>query len=292
MNARNFSCIVLLIALMATTAFARKWTDASGKHSTEADFVEVKDGNAILKKTNGKVISVPLEKLSAVDQEFIKSKSNPKERKAVAGKEAAGDRITKEHQTRQPNNAPWQLSKPKYEKLVGTFSSGEFNNAYVIQPADGRALVKATLKISATIPDKEAIEKYNKASSNLSEEEQKTLTKDYRFFSTRNLKLTNPSGLESHAVYLNKPRAFSEVKIGANGQAVLAVTGGSPKGWLHSEALWVADGATIGKEKITIDSGENKYLALVELAAEPVEIEAIFIVDAKVTLDDVQITID
>ncbi len=73
MRVCNLSCVVVLVALMATTALARKWTDASGKYSTEADFIEFKDGNVILKKANGKLISVPFERLSTADQEFITS---------------------------------------------------------------------------------------------------------------------------------------------------------------------------------------------------------------------------
>jgi hypothetical protein len=80
--------------------------------------------------------------------------------------------------------------------------------------------------------------------------------------------------------------------IGVGGQGAISVRGSSPKGWLQSEALWIADGAVIGKEKVKVDWRSNKYLCLVETNVEPVEIEAIFMVDDKVKMDDVQIVID
>ena len=58
------------LGLLLATAYpvsARKWTDRTGKFSTEADLVHVKDGKAILKKSDGKVIAVPLDRLSAAD---------------------------------------------------------------------------------------------------------------------------------------------------------------------------------------------------------------------------------
>lgn len=73
MSARVSLFAVLFVAMMASSAFGRKWTDASGKFSTEADFVEIREGKVILKKNNGALISVPLQKLSAIDRQFIKS---------------------------------------------------------------------------------------------------------------------------------------------------------------------------------------------------------------------------
>jgi hypothetical protein len=47
----------------------RKWTSADGKFSIEAKFVRIQDGNVVLiRKDNGKEISVPLDKLGASDR--------------------------------------------------------------------------------------------------------------------------------------------------------------------------------------------------------------------------------
>jgi hypothetical protein len=50
----------------------REWSDATGKFHVTAELVGVKDGNVVLKTSDGKVISVPVAKLSALDQEAAK----------------------------------------------------------------------------------------------------------------------------------------------------------------------------------------------------------------------------
>jgi hypothetical protein len=52
---------------------ARRWTDITGRKSVEAEFVEEKDGKAFLRKGDGKVVGVALEKLSQEDQQYVKS---------------------------------------------------------------------------------------------------------------------------------------------------------------------------------------------------------------------------
>ncbi len=64
-----------LLAAAAPAAWARKWTDVTGKYSVEAEFVELKDGQVRLRKPDGQVITVPLEKLSAADQEHAKQQA-------------------------------------------------------------------------------------------------------------------------------------------------------------------------------------------------------------------------
>jgi len=62
----------LLIAL-TQPSWARKWTDSTGKFSVEAELVEVKDDKAVLKDTNGKVISLPVARLSETDRRYLES---------------------------------------------------------------------------------------------------------------------------------------------------------------------------------------------------------------------------
>ena len=86
------SRIVLLFAALglsavAATAQQRKWTDSTGKHSVEAEFVEVKDGNAVLKRASGKTVAVPLARLSTADRKYIS------EQAAVAAIEQFGGAV-------------------------------------------------------------------------------------------------------------------------------------------------------------------------------------------------------
>jgi mono/diheme cytochrome c family protein len=55
----------------------REWTDVTGKFKVEAELVAVRSGKVFLEKPDGSVITVPLDKLSAGDQEFLKSKETP-----------------------------------------------------------------------------------------------------------------------------------------------------------------------------------------------------------------------
>lgn len=49
----------------------RTWTDKTGKFKTEAVFVDFKEDSVRLKKKDGSIISVPIEKLSKADQEWL-----------------------------------------------------------------------------------------------------------------------------------------------------------------------------------------------------------------------------
>ncbi len=55
----------------ASTA-VREWSDATGKFHVKAELIGVKDGKVQLKKSDGEILSVPLAKLSAQDQDAVK----------------------------------------------------------------------------------------------------------------------------------------------------------------------------------------------------------------------------
>ena len=48
----------------------RVWTDSTGNHRVEAEFVELRDGVVCLKRKDGTLIRVPKERLSAADQAY------------------------------------------------------------------------------------------------------------------------------------------------------------------------------------------------------------------------------
>lgn len=64
-------CGQLLVA--AQPSWARKWSDANGKFSVEAELVEVKAGKVVLRKAGGAEISVPLARLSQGDRKYLES---------------------------------------------------------------------------------------------------------------------------------------------------------------------------------------------------------------------------
>jgi hypothetical protein len=55
-------------------AEVRTWTDVSGKYEIRATFAGYLSGEVKLVKTNGEIINVPFEQLSAADQRFIKDR--------------------------------------------------------------------------------------------------------------------------------------------------------------------------------------------------------------------------
>lgn len=54
-------------------AGVRTWTDTTGKYKTEAEFVEIKDGQVTLKKSDGRILTLPLSRLCEDDQKLIRS---------------------------------------------------------------------------------------------------------------------------------------------------------------------------------------------------------------------------
>jgi hypothetical protein len=82
----RFIGIVTLLALpvLCSSTLAaddpkpRTWTDATGSFTVEAVFVDLSDGKVRLKKTDGRVITVELEKLSSADQQVVRSLSKQK----------------------------------------------------------------------------------------------------------------------------------------------------------------------------------------------------------------------
>jgi uncharacterized repeat protein (TIGR03803 family) len=66
-----------LLLLATSPALARKWTDSTGKHSVEAELMEVKGDKVVLKKASGLVITVPVARLSEADHRYLQSLPEP-----------------------------------------------------------------------------------------------------------------------------------------------------------------------------------------------------------------------
>jgi len=72
LRARRTSTVVLLaVAFLATNAPGRTWTDASGKFRIEADLAGVANGQVSLAMPDGRKLTVPLEKLSDADRQYV-----------------------------------------------------------------------------------------------------------------------------------------------------------------------------------------------------------------------------
>ncbi|KAF2669746.1 SHD1-domain-containing protein [Microthyrium microscopicum] len=59
------------------TGDLRIWTDVSGRYTTIAKYLDLKDGKLHLHKENGWKITVPLERISMADVEFVRATRTP-----------------------------------------------------------------------------------------------------------------------------------------------------------------------------------------------------------------------
>lgn len=73
--------VLTALCLPAAPLTARQWADSSGVFTVEAELVEVTGDNVRLRKPDGQIVTVPLDRLSAADRDFARS--------AAAGKRAA-----------------------------------------------------------------------------------------------------------------------------------------------------------------------------------------------------------
>ncbi|MDP1591644.1 MAG: SHD1 domain-containing protein, partial [Prosthecobacter sp.] len=62
------ACTLLATSLLAENEVYRTWTDSQGR-KLEATFRGIEDGNVFLQVRNGYVYRLPLDKLSAADQQ-------------------------------------------------------------------------------------------------------------------------------------------------------------------------------------------------------------------------------
>ena len=90
------TAVLLWLSLSLTAAApaaARVWTDKSGTHKVEADLVRVEDAQVHLRKPDGTVVVVPIDRLSDADRRHLQSLAKPaprSERPAPAKKPATG----------------------------------------------------------------------------------------------------------------------------------------------------------------------------------------------------------
>ena len=52
----------------------RLWKDSTGRFQVEAIFKRMRSGNAVLQKSDGSIIQVPLNRLSAADQAYLRGR--------------------------------------------------------------------------------------------------------------------------------------------------------------------------------------------------------------------------
>jgi len=74
---RLLASSVFALLLVVGSAQGRTWTDSTGNFKTEAELVDFKDGVVRLRRADGNVVSVPVERLSETDQQYLQSLATP-----------------------------------------------------------------------------------------------------------------------------------------------------------------------------------------------------------------------
>ncbi len=119
--------VVVIVGLLASSSLARQWSSRSGGFSVEAELVDVKDGNVILKKQDGSQISVPLNKLSLGDVQYIGDVFKSAEARVTGGKTDSSAPVAGKAEAGAPDNAA-KVARPSaatLKKLHYAWKKGE-----------------------------------------------------------------------------------------------------------------------------------------------------------------------
>lgn len=80
-----FVAVFFSAAAAANSALARTWTDSTGKYTVDADLVAFNERHVVLQKADHQLISVPLDKLSDADRQFLQSEEANSAMSAATG---------------------------------------------------------------------------------------------------------------------------------------------------------------------------------------------------------------
>lgn len=111
---------VLLISAVSAGP-TRKWTDASGQFSVDAEFVEVKSGEVHLRKPDGSVITVPVNKLSEADRLYLSNRVTSKPATAAPAVPGATKPNPADLSLTKLTGADGNISRAAWSKFVQAF---------------------------------------------------------------------------------------------------------------------------------------------------------------------------
>lgn len=159
---------ITLLLPVARSANGRVLTDASGNFSVEAELLEVKGSIALLKQSDGKVLEVPIARLSKADQEYVAAMRSGL--KHASGSKAVRPRINRKDSSSRiaaspgatayyvdgdrgndrnagSQRAPWK-TLPKVNQEIGSMGPGDavlfhrgdsWSGTLMIERVDGTA---------------------------------------------------------------------------------------------------------------------------------------------------------
>jgi len=129
-----------LVGILATSASARIWTDASGKGKVDAEYLGMEEGQVKLQfRTTGKVVLLPLGTLSEEDQQFVKAEV-AKQEAAKEAEKGPPDRFTQAI-SQDPTNPSNYISRGMARTSRKDFDGAiqDFTKAIELNPQDATA---------------------------------------------------------------------------------------------------------------------------------------------------------
>jgi len=147
-------CGVLLALIVSSSAFGdpkesdatpmRTWTDVTGQFQTEAELLVVKRGKVYLRKPDGAVVAVPLERLSRADREHVGDVAPSSDTEAIDAARRATVLVTVQSPDGRKRVGPGVLI---HVDSAGGYvvASSRLARSYRSQEPDGKPVIRVSL---------------------------------------------------------------------------------------------------------------------------------------------------
>jgi hypothetical protein len=137
---------ILLWAICVPEAGARKWLDATGKHSIEAEFVELVDDTVRLVKPDGSTVRIAIDRLRKTDQQYARrmaqkasAKTAEPKKQAAAETDAAGPVEPLAEPLALPRNLGWPENDGKsLEKVLAAYPADPVTGYFAFRELSDR----------------------------------------------------------------------------------------------------------------------------------------------------------
>lgn len=127
--------------LLLSSAWAREWSDSSGKFKIEGELKRFKEATVILEGEGGKEIKIPLAKLSEADQAFVKEQLAAYRAKYPdAPKEGTPDEIVFDAAPTAKVLSPIKVKDDSQDGIVRTVDLGQVLTQCAMFSPDGKSL--------------------------------------------------------------------------------------------------------------------------------------------------------
>ena len=137
--------LAVVILAWGSVGWARNWTSADGKFRIEADMVRLADGKVSLKRSDGRVVDVPLTKLSREDQRFARKHAETLQATPAAdGRDSADGGATAQAAIAFPPRPQQEVPQ------TGAFTMTASQQALLASPVNPGVLIVATQQVMMT----------------------------------------------------------------------------------------------------------------------------------------------